>query len=162
MIYTAHITYTSGGSADDPVRTKLQITKGLIYRVEIQFPPGCAGLVHTQIFDGVLQLWPSTIDDSFAADSTVIGFDDSYFKLTAPYFLDILGYNLDDTYDHTIGYRIGLVSKDLFIARFVPSVGYQQLQRVIAEEQANQEQARKQALINPFPEVSQSTPSEET
>ncbi len=123
MIFSANITTSKDTAKDDLKRTVLQVTKGLVYKVEFYFPSGSAGLAGVAVFDGLYQCWPSTVGEFFIGESQTISFDDLYLKEAAPYTFQILTYNLDDTHSHAIGVRIGLVSKDAFLARFMPTKG---------------------------------------
>lgn len=127
MIYTANITTPKNTAQTALKRTVLRVTKGLVYRVEFHFPPGPSSLVGLAVFDGLYQAWPSSLGVFFATDDETVEFDDMYLKEAAPFQFDIMTYNTDDTYDHTVAVRIGLVSKDVFLARFLPTKGYDYL-----------------------------------
>jgi len=127
VIYNANITTLANRAKTNLKRTVLNVTRGLVYRVEFSFPSGSAGLMGVAVFDGLFQLWPSTVGEFFASDGETIAFDDMYLKEAAPYQLDIYTYNEDDTYPHSVSVRIGLVSKEVFLARFMPTKGYDYL-----------------------------------
>ncbi|KKM79601.1 hypothetical protein LCGC14_1348350 [marine sediment metagenome] len=156
MVYTASITTPKiTYPRTSPLRTILPINKGLVYKVEFDFPPGSAGLLGCMISDGGFQVWPSSLGSWFTGDSIVIGFDDVYLKESAPYQFNIFTYNDDDTYEHLIHVRIGLVTNEIFMARFLPSMAYKDFAEALLQIQAEQtvivaEQA--QGIINnPFP-----------
>uniref|UniRef100_A0A6M3Y0V2 Uncharacterized protein n=1 Tax=viral metagenome TaxID=1070528 RepID=A0A6M3Y0V2_9ZZZZ len=139
MIYTATITTSKNTALAALKHTVLNVTKGLVYKVEFYFPSGSAGLMGLAVFDGLFQLWPSTVGEFFASDDETISFDDMYLKEAAPYQLDIYTYNLDDTYDHQAQARVGLVSQDVYMARWLPTMGYDyfvELLNKMAAEQA--------------------------
>lgn len=150
MIYQTTISTPIATYVTTPKRTALKVTKGLVYKVEIAFPPGPASLLKVQIFDGGHQQWPSTPGEYFQTDAYVISFDDTFLKLTEPYQFDIYTWNLDDTYAHSITVRIGMVSKELYMARFLPSIAYEQMLKILAEEQARQEAEREVTIKEPF------------
>lgn len=127
MIYTANITTDEKGAKTKLKHTVLNVTKGLIYKVEFYFPSGSAGLMGVAVFDGLFQCWPSTVGEFFKSDGETISFDDMYLKEAAPYQLDCYSYNTDDTYPHAVTVRVGLVSKEVFLARFMPTKGYDYL-----------------------------------
>uniref|UniRef100_A0A6H1ZPA0 Uncharacterized protein n=1 Tax=viral metagenome TaxID=1070528 RepID=A0A6H1ZPA0_9ZZZZ len=127
------------------------VTRGLVYRVEFQFPAGCAGLAGVIVTDGGFQVWPSTLGKWFATDNFTIGFDDMYLKGSDPFQFDFWGYNLDDTYDHTIYSRIGLADREIFQARYLPNVAYDMMQEELKIVQETQEAARTAILETPFP-----------
>lgn len=144
MIYSAHITTGTEAEPDiytktSPKRTSLRVTRGLVYKVELDFPPGSAGLAGVAILDGGFQVWPSTLGQWFTGDGIVIGFDDVYLKDTAPYEFTIETYNEDETYPHAVNIRIGLVSKDIFMARFLPTMTYKYMEELILKLAAQQQ-----------------------
>lgn len=145
MIFTANITTLKNTAQTALKRTVLNVTKGLIYKVEFYFPPGPSGLMGLAVFDGGFQLWPSSVGEFFQSDDETISFDDMYLKEAAPYQLTAYTYNTDDTYDHIAEVRIGLVSKEVFLARFLPTKGYDYLMDLTKNLQLEQaELARAQ------------------
>lgn len=155
MVYTAAITTAKGSwTKGKPLRTVLPVTKGLVYKVEFDFPPGSAGLTGIAIFDGGFQVWPSSVTNWFTGDNIVISFDDIYLKESAPYRFNILTYNDDTAYDHLVNIRIGLVSQEIFMARFVPSLSYKyfsdMLQQLAASQLIMQTKQRQEVIDKPF------------
>lgn len=153
MIYTASIKTLKKPDWGKIKHTVLKVTKGLVYKVEFYFPSGSAGLMGVAVFDGLFQCWPSSVGEFFHSDNETIGFDDMYLKESAPYQFDIYTYNDDDTYDHVVDVRIGLVSKEVFLARFLPTKGYDYFAGVMRHLQAEQEQraAAQAELIKETP-----------
>lgn len=130
MIYTANITTKAKRLKTNLKKTIIRVTKGLVYRVEFYFPAGSAGLMGVAVFDGLYQVWPSSVGEFFLGDDQVIAFDDMYLKEAAPYELQCYTYNEDDTYAHFVAVRLGLVSSEVFLARFMPGRGRQQFARI--------------------------------
>ena len=151
MIYSKYISTEIETYATKPLQTVLKVTRGLVYKIEIDFPPGPTGLLKVQIFDGGHQVWPSTPGEYFITDGYCISFDDTLLKLVAPFQFDIYTWNEDEKHAHGVTIRIGMVSSELYMARFLPTFGYKELRRVIAEEAALQEEARMAIIETPFP-----------
>jgi len=151
MIFSLDFTIPITATKANPHHSVLDVTKGLVYRVEFQFPAGCAGLAYMAVFDGGFQVWPSTLGEFFHTDNFTIAFDEMYLKSSAPYQFDFYGYNLDETYPHTIYCRIGLADKDIFMARYLPSVAYELLQKELAKLETEQEAKKAATLASPFP-----------
>lgn len=155
MIYSVNIKTTEKTYKTSPKPTDLVVTKGLVYRVDVDFPTGSAGLLGVIILDGSLQVWPSTLGQWFTGDGNLISFEDIYLKESAPYRFKIFTYNEDTTNPHSVNIRIGLVSKDIFMARFLPHLSYKYFQEMLEKlqvEQANRTEEQTQAVIdNPFP-----------
>lgn len=127
MIYVANITTEENRAKTNLKKTVLHVTKGLVYKVELYSPSGSAGLMGVAVFDGLYQVWPSNAGEYFVGEEQLIAFDDLYLKDTAPYAFQIYTYNIDTIHEHFVSVRIGLVSKDVFLARFMPTKGHEYL-----------------------------------
>jgi len=150
MIYSKYISTPIEDYFTIPLQTVLKVTRGLVYKVEVDFPPGPTGLLKVQIYDGGHQVWPSTPGEYFITDGYCISFDDTLLKLIAPFQFDIYTWNEDTKHAHGVTIRIGMVSSELYMARFLPTFGYKELRRVIAEETALQEKEREAVIAKPF------------
>lgn len=154
MIYSIDITTSKSKTYVDRKLTRMHVTKGLVYKVEVFYPPGSHGLLNCFIMDGGYQCWPSSPGQTFTGDNVTISFDDIYLKSSAPYLFDIFTFNLDDTYEHALTVRIGLVSADVFMARFLPTIAYdllaKRLTEIEREQRAEQEQILAEAIKQPF------------
>jgi len=120
MIYSVNITTLADRKKDNLLRTTIRVTKGLVYKVEFYFPPGSAGLMGVAVFDGLYQAWPSNVGEFFTTDDETISFDDLFLKGAAPFTFQCYTYNLDTKNKHMVGVRIGMVSDEAFMARFLP------------------------------------------
>lgn len=89
MIYTANITTPGFVPGMDLKKTVLHVTKGLVYKVEFYFPAGSAGLMGVAVFDGLYQVWPSSVGEYFVGEDQLISFDDMYLKESAPFEFQI-------------------------------------------------------------------------
>lgn len=156
MIYQKTISTIITDYATTPKRTILEVCKGLVYKVEIDFPTGPASLLKVQIYDGSHQVWPSTPGEFFHSDGFCISFDDTLLKLAAPFQYNIYTWNECESWPHSVTVRIGMVSNEIYIARFLPSVAYEQMMKVLREETKRQE-AEKEAIIEtPFSWIEES------
>lgn len=133
MIYTANITTEKSPATPPHKKTTIHVTKGLVYKVEFYFPTGSAGLMGVAVFDGLFQVWPSSVGEFFIGEDQVISFDDLYLKETAPFEFQCYTYNTDDTYPHSVSVRIGLVSREVYLARFLPTRGHDYLTGLLEE-----------------------------
>lgn len=125
MIYTANITTPKDTAQTALKKTTIHVTKGLVYKVEFYFPSGSAGLMGVAVFDGLFQVWPSNVGEFFIGEDQLIAFDDLYLKEAAPFEFQCYSYNTDDTYEHFVSVRLGLVSSEVFLARFLPTKGHE-------------------------------------
>lgn len=154
MIYTANITTPKNTAKTALKHTVLQVTTGLVYKVEVYFPPGSAGLMGVAILDGLFQVWPSSAGEFFLGDTCLISYDDLYLKEAAPFQFSIYTYNLDTTYDHFAAIRVGMVSNEVFRARFLPNEAYdyftQLLKQMSQEKAAAAAEQKEQLAETPF------------
>lgn len=146
MVFSVSITTSNGTAKAKADSNVLKVAKGLAYRFEVEFPPGCSGLQHVQIFDGLYQVYPTSQQDSFHSDARVIGFDDCYLKQSAPYEFTIKTWNLDETHDHTVQVRIGMASSEAFMSRFMPSISWEKFQEVLSKAAIKQEYEKARAI----------------
>ncbi len=133
MIYIANILTLKNTAKTELKKTTINVTSGLVFKVEFYFPAGSAGLMGVAVYDGLYQVWPSSVGEFFTGEDQLIAFDDMYLKESAPFELQCYSYNEDDTYDHFVSVRIGLVSADVFLARFMPSRNRVDLDKLRAE-----------------------------
>lgn len=124
MIYSFSKTVPMNTPKRSKIRTNLALKKGVIHQIDIQFPVGCAELVHMQIFDNLSQLWPSNEGDSFASDGHVISFKDSYPLDSIPLSLIMYTWNTSEDYDHTLTLRLGVLPKSALLEYVLPVTTY--------------------------------------
>ena len=146
MIYASTITYEKGGSEASEVRTVLKVSKGLVWRIEVESPSGCCGLVHVKILDGKYQMFPASIGETIASNGSVIGFDDLYLKTSGPFEFIIVGWNEDTRHSHKVQVRIGMASSEAFMSRYMPSLTWEKFHLAMAEAAAKQEAEREAQL----------------
>lgn len=72
------------------------------HRLWIEFPKGCAGLVGFQLWRGVDQIFPLPASNWLKSDGSTLNFAFSHWIDKEPYNVELRGYNLDDTYTHTL------------------------------------------------------------
>lgn len=151
VIYSKHILTEKDPTASVIKRTPLLITSGLVYKVEFFFPRGSAGLMGVAVFDGGFCVWPSNVGEFFTGDDELISFDDLYLKEAAPFQLNIYTYNFDGENHHAVDVRIGLVSKEAYQARFLPSIAWGQFGEMMSRlltEQAEAVAVQKEKMAD--------------
>ncbi len=113
MLYVLALIIPANTAEDSPYEEDLKLTDGVITHVEVEFPAGCAGLAHSYARQAVHQVFPTNPDGQLCSDNHVITWDD-YEDLDAdPRVLTIAGWNTDDTYPHTITWRIELTPREI-------------------------------------------------
>jgi len=117
MFYVFPITIPANTPETAKQLTTLQLTRGTIKRVNIEFPAGHVGLTHIFIRRGLYQVWPSNPDANFKSSNETIAWEEEYELDSAPYAFVASTWNEDDTYDHTITVRLEL--EPLAVARSI-------------------------------------------
>lgn len=113
MFYDYAITVPKDTTESSPVEQVMKLTKGVIHRVEVQFPIGCRALAHCVILHHEHQFLPTNPQGSFASDGYIIPIDEHFELKTAPYSLKAKCWNEDDTYQHVITIRVGILPKEV-------------------------------------------------
>ena len=153
MIYTSSITTeaaTAEGSIPD---VTIKITPGLIWLFEVDFPPGCCGLLHVQIFDGSYQVMPATPGESLHGEAVTLRFDDLYLKQAAPFELKIRTWNDDATWLHATQVRIGVASTKAEMSRYMPAFAFDDFEKLLSEMLISQETLRQLQLEAAIKEI---------
>lgn len=139
MIYTANITTNAKRWKTNLKRTRITVTKGLVYQFELFLPSGSAGLMGVAVFDGLFQVWPSSVGKFFVGEDHLISFPDMYLMESAPFEFQVYTYNEDTEHNHFASVRIGLVSQEVFLARFLPTKTDAYMIKLIAGLMGDQE-----------------------
>ena len=108
MFYEYDITYPPNLTKYNEQVDILRLTRGIIKRIELVFPKGTAGLVGVRILRGYFQIIPLNYPAWIETDGETVGINTDIDLTVNPYELEVRGYNIDDTYSHTIRFRIEL------------------------------------------------------
>lgn len=120
MIYRFSISTPADTAEADKVKTDLKLTDGVIHQLDVVFPSGPQGYLHCQICHGLHQVWPTNPDEDFASSNEKISFKEFYELNYAPFVLSVYTWNLDDTYDHEVIIRVGILPKEALDPWLVP------------------------------------------
>ena len=126
MDYVFDLAIPKNTPASAPVGSTLRIPRGWIKQVRAYFPAGCAGLVGLRAAIDGIQVYPSNRESWYRGDGLNIVFDDSLL-LEAPFqTLEVQGYNLDDTFEHTPTFGMTvLATEENPTVWWLASLGYQ-------------------------------------
>ena len=115
MLYTKEIIFTKNGSLTNQISSNIKAARGVIHKVDIVFPPGCAGLVKVAICLGSAPMTPSTAGMTISGDAEIVTIPE-FINLRKDFnIVKIKGFNTDDTFDHTIFFRIYVLPKEVLI-----------------------------------------------
>ncbi len=116
MFYEFAVVVPANTAESAPVSQRMKLTEGVVTKVEMQFPSGCAGLAHVRIFDGGSQKWPTPPSTSIASDGHVVSIDENYELKGTDFELVAKCWNDDDTYQHTVYIRVGVLRGQAAVA----------------------------------------------
>lgn len=106
MNYRYGFELNAEGKITEPERVSFPLTHGRVKDIRLTFPAGCSGLVGVRILRGPLQLYPLTVGEWIVSDDETVPIP-GYFDLDErPYEVTLEGYNVDDTYNHTVAVSI--------------------------------------------------------
>jgi len=120
MIYSFAITTPANTPEDSKQKTDIKLTSGIIHQLDIVFPAGCAGLMHIAVNNGLHQLWPTNSQEYFHTDGEAISFKEFYKLKEDQNMLTVYSYNIDDTYDHTVIFRLGVLKQSEIQGTWLP------------------------------------------
>lgn len=120
MIYTYSATIPKNTLVTAKHRTDLPLCRGIIHKIEVQFPVGCSGVLRAHINDALNQVWPTNGNSYFASDGHVISFDESYEMLIKPYLLTLWSWNISTEFSHEITVNIGILPKKNLVHYILP------------------------------------------
>lgn len=109
MIYEYDLTVPANTPKNAQVSQDCKLAYGVIHYLGVQFPTGCVGLVHVHINDAIHQVFPTNPDGTFKGDGVVIEGRVLEKLYNPPFILTLWGWNLDDTYDHTVTVRFWII-----------------------------------------------------
>jgi len=112
MLHSKHITLTHGKTEAEATTSSFQVNQGVIYRVWINFPPGCAGLVKVRIFHEGHPFLPVEKDAYICGDNYIFVYPVMYEITDTPELIRIEAWNTDDVYDHTIDVQFLIIPKE--------------------------------------------------
>lgn len=111
MFFEYALTIPHNTPATAPAERAIVLALGEVTWWEIQFPNGCAGLVHCKVRDELHQVIPLNTDGDVSANNEHVDTFDSIMLTDEPATLILSGFNLDDTFDHTITFRFAVRSQ---------------------------------------------------
>jgi hypothetical protein len=108
--YEVDVTSPANTPATNPTQVLIRLQKGVIVQWEVAIPPGVQGLTGSYVRRGGHQIVPANPDAYLKGDDDRITWQDNYVLEDEPLTLALLTWNLDDSYPHTITFRINVVS----------------------------------------------------
>lgn len=113
MLHDFAITIPANTLESDPYEEEIYLTHGVITHVEIEFHPGCNGMVEVYVRDGLHQVFPTNADSRFKTDGATISWNEYHEMFEPPYLLTLGGYSPGTTYDHEIIFRFEVTPQEV-------------------------------------------------
>jgi len=102
MIYVCELTIPANTPKETPLRQTYPITAGLITQIAVHWPWGPGNLCGVQLRHVSFQFWPLSPTRWFNSTTRDLVFSESHLVTEDDPRLDLDGYNLDDTFPHTV------------------------------------------------------------
>lgn len=102
MIYRGSVTVPLNTAKADYASAIVEVCPGTITKFYRLFPPGCAGLVHLQVFYQTRQIFPTTPGESYLGDDSEILSEASVFLDEPEYVLELRAWSPGAAYQHII------------------------------------------------------------
>ena len=115
MLYAKQITVSKNTSSSAPEETQFKISKGVLYRIYLGFPAGCAGLVKFRMILDGHPILPVNADAYIRGDAITYEYPIFEEITEEPMTITAQAWNEDDTYDHTIDLQILVVSREWIV-----------------------------------------------
>jgi len=109
VLFEYPLTIAANTAESSPATLEAPLAPGTVARVDVQFPRGCVGLVHVQIWRSEHQVWPVNLEGNISAEGLVVSWPEDYDLDDEPFALELRGWNDDDTYQHKIIFRFALL-----------------------------------------------------
>lgn len=109
MIFRFGITTPANTAESSKQSTILLLAQGIIHQIDVQFPSGPAGYLHLQIRNALHQVFPYNPGEAFASSNVNIRFRDFIPILEPPFEFVADTWNTDDTYEHLVIIRLGIL-----------------------------------------------------
>lgn len=106
MYYNFGISVPANTLKSAPLVQRLPLDQGSVSIVEINFPPGCAGLVSCVLMYGSIQVIPWNADGSLYGDNRTFRLDVNLPVKAPPFEFQVKLWSDDDTYPHVVNIGI--------------------------------------------------------
>lgn len=119
MTFAWDITIPANTLATTPVEQELEITFGVITKVEIKFPSGCHGLVKCRLTrGGIYRLAPLSPDEWVTGDDEAASWHTYFLVDEPPNHVEFTGISPGTTYPHTVTVRLEILPRK--VASMIP------------------------------------------
>lgn len=108
--------FPAGGSKVNRIEHDLEMTSGIVHDLIIDFPAGCLYLVYIRVMRGSMSIFPRNQGAFYAYENYQLRIGDFWILDPREKLLKLEGYNLDDTYSHTIRVALQITHPEVYFA----------------------------------------------
>lgn len=102
MWYRGSVTVSADTARAGYASADVEVCRGTIAKFYRLFPPGCAGLVHLQVFYQTRQIFPTTPGESYLGDDSEILSDATVFLDEPEYVLQLRAWSPGSAHQHIV------------------------------------------------------------
>lgn len=113
MVYEYDILVEAGQADDDPEILNIPITRGVIHKYEVSFPPGCVNMVKVRIWHGLHQVWPTNPEGYHKGDGYLLSYREHYDLTEKPAILQVRVSSPGTVENHTVTVRFAILGKKI-------------------------------------------------
>jgi len=111
MWYVLEDTIPANTTEANKRRTHLKASAGILHTIYVTIPPGCSNLVHLQLLANSINILPRNADTYISGEHVNVDYREWYELKPAVNDLELITWNEDDTYSHTVKMLIGILPK---------------------------------------------------
>ena len=115
MIFEYDLVVPANTQANNAARLDMQLVKGVVHKLAVQFPAGCRSQVLVVINRAVHQVWPTNPDGQMKGDFFPIEGPVWYELDEAPYKLEAYGWSPGTNFNHTVTIRLWMERKEVLL-----------------------------------------------
>lgn len=108
MFFVGELVIPANTPATAPATQTLALAVGQITSVAIFFPYKRGAFVGVRVIENEHQLWPTNLDEWIVGDGETVQWAEDHDLADEPFQLRLEGYNDDDTFDHSVYFRLAV------------------------------------------------------
>ncbi len=112
MLYVCELTLPPAALEAAPVSAWYPICAGTVTRVRVHWPWGAGNLAGARVYQAGIQRWPTTPTRWFGSTCRDLEFAEAYEVSADDPRVLVAGYNLDDTFAHTVTVYIEVMRRN--------------------------------------------------
>jgi len=104
MLFAGEIFIPKGRALNNPIISPIKISKGLLHKIDVFFPPGNRCRAFVTFNQATHQLLPTNPDGYLKGDALTISGEVFLYLPEPPFVIDVHGFSPDAVFNHTVYY----------------------------------------------------------